>query len=121
MPEVRGTADVDGGAYLPFLPLPRMPSRQSSFRSSDGRTGTNRTCDSTRTLFAHHFKCRLWRWGWCTSWAPYDHLIRPQRELLPTRLVTHRTDLSQHNVGNAEGCIRGQASVLLSPANISCG
>ena len=46
MPEVRGTADVDGGAYLLFLPLPRTPSRLSSLRSSDGRTGTDRTCVS---------------------------------------------------------------------------
>ena len=44
-PEVRETADVDSGAYLPFPPLPRTPSRLSSFRSTDGRTGTNRTCD----------------------------------------------------------------------------
>ena len=76
-PEVRGTADVDGGAYLPFHPLSRTPSRLSSFRSTGGRTGTDRTCGRTRTLFAHHFTCRLWRWGWCTSRAPYDHLIRP--------------------------------------------
>ena len=27
MPKVRGTADVDGGAYLPFLPLSRTHSR----------------------------------------------------------------------------------------------
>ena len=32
-PEVRGTADVDGGAYLLFLPHPRTPSRLSSFRN----------------------------------------------------------------------------------------
>ena len=44
-PEVRETVDVDGGAYLPFLPLPRTPSRLSSFRSTDERTGTVRTCD----------------------------------------------------------------------------
>ena len=29
---------MNGGTYLPFLPLPRSPSRQSSFRSTDGRT-----------------------------------------------------------------------------------
>ena len=42
-PEVRGTAGVDVGAYLPFLPPPRTPSRLSSFWSTDERTGTDRT------------------------------------------------------------------------------
>ena len=42
-----------------------------------------------------------------------------QRELQPARLVIHRTDLCQHNVGNAEGCNRGPASVLLPPVTLA--
>ena len=45
----------------------------------------------------------------------------PQRELPLARLVIHRTDLCQHNVGNAEGCSRGRDSVLLPPATLAAG
>ena len=43
----------------------------------------------------------------------------PQREIPLARLVIHRTDFCQHNVGNAEGCSRGRASVLLPPATLA--
>ena len=43
----------------------------------------------------------------------------PQRELPPARLLIHRTDLCQHNIGNAGRCSRGRASVLLLPATLT--
>ena len=88
--EVRGTADVDGGAYLPFLPLPRTPSRLSSFRSTDGRTGTDRTCDRTRTLFVHHFNVICVGGGGVCRGPRTTTSFGPQRELLLARLVIRR-------------------------------
>ena len=110
-PEVRGTADVDGGAYLPFLPIPRTPSRLSSFRSTDGRTGKDRTCGRTRTLFAQEGILR----AVCGDWGGVRRGLRtttsfgPQRELPPARLVIHRQTSAQNNVGDAEKFRRGRA------------
>ena len=112
---MRGTADVDGAAYLHLLP--HTPSRLSSFRSMDGRT--ERVIEfgrCLRTIFSP--VCGdvdvFFLPGPCTT-TSFD----PQRELPPARLVIHRTDLCQHNVGNAEGCNRGQASVFLPPATLA--
>ena len=88
MPEVREIADMDGGAYLPFLPLPRAPSRLSSFRSTDGRTETDRTRDRTRTVFAHHFNAICGK-GVCRG-SRTTTSLGPQRELPLARLVIHR-------------------------------
>ena len=116
MPEVRRTADVDGGAYLPFFPLPRTPSRLSSFMSMDGRT--KRVIERGRCLRTIFSAVCGERGAVCRGPRPTSS-FGPQRELPPARLVIHRTDLCQHNVGNAEGCIRGQAIVLLPPATLA--
>ena len=118
--EVQGTADVDGGAYLPFLPLPRTPSRLSSFRSTDGRTGrTERVIERGRCL-RPIFRAVCSDGSGVRRWPCTTTSFGPPRELPPARLyVIHRTNLCQRNVGNAEGCIRGQASVLLHPATLA--
>ena len=116
MPDVRGTADVDGGAYQPFLPLPRTPSRLSSFRSTDRRT--ERVIERGRCLRTIlHAVCG--GGGGVRRGPRTTTSFGPQRELPPAMLVIHRTDLCQHNVGNDERCSRCQASVLLHPATLA--
>ena len=112
---------MDDGAYLPFLPLPRE-ARTSSYALTTiiiqvyGRT--DRTCDRTRMLCTIlHAVCG--DGGGVRRGPRTTTSFGPQRELPPAKLVIHRTDLYQHNVGNAEGCSRGQASVLLHPATLA--
>ena len=90
MPEVRGTADMDGGAYQLFLPLSRTPSRLSSFRSTDRRRGTDGTCDRTRTLFAHHFSAICDGGGSVCRELRTTTSFGPQSELPFARMVIHR-------------------------------
>ena len=77
VPEVRGTADV--GAYSPFRSILLVLTHDFIIICVYGPTGSDghERVIPKRTLVAHHFRCRLWQWGWCKSRAPYDHLIRP--------------------------------------------
>ena len=111
MPEVRGTADV---GWRSLIPLPFNPPRTHSRlyhhmclrpTGSDGHEWVI----PKRTLVAHHFRCRLWRRGWCTSRAPCDHLFDPQHELPPARLALHRQTSAQNSVGDAGWFRRGRA------------
>ena len=79
--------------YLPFLPLPRTPSRLSSFRSTDGRTGTDRTCDRTRRCLRTIFSGVCGEGGSVCRGARTTTSFGPQRELPPAKLVIHRTNL----------------------------
>ena len=54
-----------------------------------GRGRIERVWEADAVL-SHHFRCRLWRRGWCTSRTSSDHLFGPQHELPPVRLVIHR-------------------------------
>ena len=99
-------------AYLPFLPLPRTPSRLSSFRSTDGRT--ERVTERGRCLRTILLAVCGGGGGVCRG-PPTTTLFGPQRDLPPARLVIHRTDLCQHNEGNAGRCNRGRAGVHLPP------
>ena len=54
-----------------------------------GRGRIGRVWEADAVL-SHHFRCRLWRRGWCTSRTSSDHLFGPQHELPPARLVIHR-------------------------------
>ena len=74
---------MDGGAYLSFLPLPRTPSRLSSFRSTDGRS-------RTRTLLAHHFNAICGGGGGVCRGPRTTTSFAPKRELPLARLVIHR-------------------------------
>ena len=109
LPEVRGTADVDGGAYLPFLPLPRTPSRLSSFRSTDGRTGTDRTCGRTRCCLRTILHAVCGDRGGLRRGPRTTTSFGPQRELPPARLVIHRQTSAQNIVGDAGKFRRGRA------------
>ena len=74
---------MDGRAYLPFLPLPRMPSRLSLFRSTDGRT--ERVVERGRCL-----RTILRGDGGGVRRGPRTTTsFGPQRELPPARLVIH--------------------------------
>ena len=83
MPEVQGTADAR--AYSPFRSILLVLTHDFIITCVYGPTGSDghEWVIPKRTLVAHHFRCRLWRLGWCKSRAPYDHFIRP-----PTRTTT---------------------------------
>ena len=105
-PEVRRTADVDGGAYLPFLPLPRTPSRLSSFRSTDGRT--ERVVERGRCLRTI-LRAVCGDGGGVRRGPRTTTSFGPQRELPPARLVIHRQTSAQDNVRDAGKFRRGRA------------
>ena len=54
-PEVRGTTDVNGGAYPPSKTSPRTPSRCSSFFAADGRAGTDSSILRHADTVEHYF------------------------------------------------------------------
>ena len=61
-PEVRGTADTDGGAYSPFRQSSSYSlTTLSSPSSTDRRAETDRMVITTRIAVPHHFICRLRR------------------------------------------------------------
>ena len=107
-PEVRGTADVDGGAYLPFLPLPRTPSRLSSFRSTDERT--ERVIERGRRL--RTIVCAVCgdRGGVCRG-PRTTTSFGPQCELTSARLVIHRQTSAQNSV-RGRGKVQKRSGIL---------
>ena len=62
----------------------------SSPGSTDRRTGTNRTCDRTRTLLAHHFYAVCGDGSAVCRGPRTTSSFGPQRELPPARLAIHR-------------------------------
>ena len=99
--------------------LPRTPSQRSSFVATDGRAGTDSSILRGTGTVAHHFHAVCGEGGAVCRGPRPTSSFGPQRELLPARLVIYRTDLCRNNVENAEGCIRGRASVLLPPATLA--
>ena len=91
-----------------FGSLVRPHDYHHSGLRTDEQGRTERVLE-TRTLIAHHFTCRLWRRGWCTSRARTTTSFGPQRELPPARLVIHRLTSAQNNVGDAGKFRRGRA------------
>ena len=83
-PEVRRTAHLDGGAYLPFFcSLIRPQDYHHSGLRTDGQGRTERVLERgryVRTIL--HTVCGVGG-GVRRVRAPYDHLIRP-----PTRTTT---------------------------------
>ena len=85
-PEVRGTADTDGGAYSSSYSLTTL----SSSSSTDRRAETDRMVITTRIAVAHHFICRLRRRESCILGATSSQPTLPLHELPPARLVIRR-------------------------------
>ena len=90
-PEVRGTADTDGGAYSPSGQSSSCSlTTLSSSSSTDRRAETNRMFITTRIAVAHHFSCRLRRRESCILGATSSEPTLLLHELPPARLVIHR-------------------------------
>ena len=89
------------------------------WRSTGGRTGRVWEADA---VLAHHFYCRLWPRGWCTSRASCDHLFGLQHELAPARLVIHR-QTSAHERRKWTRSVHSRSGVLAyfiyAPGNIT--
>ena len=85
-PEVRGTAEGYGGAYIQSCHAPSHALTTSHhWRSTDGRAGTDRTC-----VLVHHFWVPFVAEGVMYIAGLVRPPIRPQHELPPARLALHR-------------------------------
>ena len=124
-PEVRGTANVGWQSLFPFSLILFALTHDFIITCGYGPTGNDghKWVIPKRTLVAHLFRCHMWRRGWCTSRAPYDHLFGPQHELPPARLALHRQTSAQNSVGDArDGSDEvGHISVFMQPATTGCG
>ena len=90
-PEVRGTADTDGGAYsLSGQTSSYSLTTLSSPSSTDRRAETDRKFERRGRWIAHHFRCRLRRRESCILGATFSQPTLPLHELPPARLVIHR-------------------------------
>ena len=90
-PEVRGTADTDGGAYSPFRSILLVLTHDLIIIQVYGPTGGDGSDGWRRGRWnAHHFRYRLRRRGCCMLRATSSQLTVPPHELPPARLVIHR-------------------------------
>ena len=110
-PKYEGQLMSDGGAYSPFRSILLVLTQGFIITCVYGPTSSDghEWVIPKRTLVAHHFRCRLWRRGWCTSRAPCDHLFGPQHELPPARMALHRQTSAQNSVRDAGWFRRGRA------------
>ena len=94
-PRYEGQLMSDGGAYSPFRSILLVLTHDFIITCVYGPTGSDghEWVIPKQTLVAHHFCCRLWRWGWCKSWAPYDHLIQPPTRTTAGQAGAPPTDL----------------------------
>ena len=95
----------------------------SSSRSSDGRTGTDRTCDQTPTPLAHQFDTICGDGGAVCRGPRTTSSFGPQRELPLARLVIRRqTSAHAQTWGDARSSTEvGHSSAFLPLTTISCG
>ena len=111
-PEVRGTADTDGGAYSPSGQSSSYSlTTLSSSSSTDRRAETDRKVITTRIAVAHHFRCRLRRRESCILGATSSQPTLPLHELPPARLVIHR-QTSAHERRNGTLSVQSRSGIL---------
>ena len=102
---------MDGGAYLPFLPLFRTLSRLSSFSSTDGRTGRTERVTERGCCLRTIFRIVCGDGGGVRPWARTTTSFGPQRELAPARLVIHRQTSAQNSV-RGRGTVQTRSGIL---------
>ena len=111
-PEVRGTADTDGGAYSPSGQSSSYSfTTLSSSSSTDRRAETDRKVITTRIAVAHHFICRLRRRESCILGATSSQPTLPLHELPPARLVIHR-QTSAHERRKGTLSVQSRSGIL---------
>ena len=111
-PEVRGTAETDGGACSPSGQSSSFSlTTLSSSSSTDRRAETDMIVITTRIAVAHHFKCRLRRRESCILGATSSQPTLPLHELPPARLVIHR-QTSAHERRKGTLSVQSRSGIL---------
>ena len=109
-PEVRGTADTDGGAYSSSGQSSSYTLKTLSSSRSTGRRAVTDMNVKTRTLRCAPFLHRLRRRECCMLGATSSQPTVPLHELRPARLVVHRqTSLPMNDVRGRGMFNRGRA------------
>ena len=112
-PEVRGTADTDGGAYSPFRSILLVLTHDFIIIQlyADRRAETDRMVITTRIAVADHFICRLRRRESCILGATSSQPTLPLHELPPAKLVIHR-QTSNHERRKGTLSVQSRSGIL---------